>query len=250
MSYSVEELSKLANELVQEAEKHHARLRLLGGLAIFTSSPQAAAHPKLARPYKDLDFATDKKGAGIIPDVFADQGWEADRYFNALHGRTRLLFYFHGDLQADIFIGSFEQCHRLKLEKRLSLNSPALPLADLLMTKLQVHELNAKDVQDIFALLLAHRVDSSPAPEAIDLSYIAHITSDDWGWYTTINDNLDVLAGMVPAYLVGDDAKIVQARLKELCNGIETHAKTPRWQARNLIGRRMLWYDEPEEVIR
>ena len=47
-------------------------------------------------------------------------------------------------------------CHRLDLRSRLHIAGPALNPADLLLTKLQIVELNRKDAIDMIALLLAH----------------------------------------------------------------------------------------------
>lgn len=250
MTYRAEELSNLAKALIQEAEKSGAQLRLLGGLAFFLESPHAAGLPSLQRTYKDLDFAVDKKGARVIPDVFRKQGWEEDRHFNALHGRTRLLFYYQQDLQADVFIGEFEQCHTIDLDGRLSQAPVTLPLADLLLTKLQIHQMNTKDSQDIFTLLLDHDFSEGPSQGGIDLSRVLDLTSKDWGWYTTLHDNLEKLEGLLPGQLPGDDAQIVRSRLEKLKTSLEQAPKSVRWQLRSQVGRRLPWYDEPEEVNR
>jgi hypothetical protein len=255
MSYSAEQLSGLAVELVQEAGKRKSQLRLLGGIAVFLSSPQAAAKPALCREYKDLDFAVNRKGVRALGEVFTAQGWEEDRRFNALHGQDRLLFYYHDELQADIFIGRFEQCHVLNLENRLGLNDLTLPLADLLLTKLQIHQLNSKDVLDIIALLLDHVVEFHEAgdgrtPDEIDLNFISRLTGEDWGWYTSVHDNLAFLETLLPEHLAGQELLLVRTRLEKLCGAIESQPKTFRWQARSLIGRRLPWYNEPEEVNR
>jgi hypothetical protein len=250
MAYTSQELGTLAIGLVQEAEKEGAKLRLLGGLAYYLESPQAAELPALRRSYKDLDFAVDKKGARVVPDVFRKQGWEEDRHFNALHGRTRLLFYYQQSLQADVFIGEFEQCHTIDLEGRLNLASPTLPLADLLLTKLQIHQMNTKDVQDIFTLLLSHDLSEGSAQGGIDQNRILELTSKDWGWYTTLHDNLEKLEGLVPAQLDGEDGQVVHDRLEKLKMAMEQAPKGVRWQLRSQVGRRIPWYDEPEEVNR
>ena len=250
MAFNAEELSGLSQNLIAEAERHGTRLRLLGGLAFYISSPTAARLPGLQREYKDLDFAVDKKGARALGEIFSSQGWEPDRHFNALHGRTRLLFYYQKTLQADIFIGEFEQCHKLDLDSRLGLSSPTLPLADLLLTKLQVRQINEKDARDVYTLLLGHDLASDGAPGYIDLGFITHLTSSDWGWYTTIHDNLDTLDQNLPAGLAEADRQRIQSRLGSLRSAMEAAPKSLRWQMRNQVGRRVPWYDEPEEVLR
>jgi hypothetical protein len=250
MPLTAEQLQQLANQLIQEAEQKGAHLRLLGGLAFYVNSQPAKSQPGLQREYKDLDFAVDKKGAKVIPQVFADQGWTEDRRFNALHGKTRMLFTYQNEFQADIFIGSFEQCHTLDLEDRLALHPVTLPLSDLLLTKLQIHKLNAKDVQDTLSILLSHDLSDHPQAGEINLGDITSLTSNDWGWYTTIHDNLEVLSGEVGKYLQGDAARLVHERINKLHSAMEVATKSLRWKLRSQIGRRVPWYDEPEEVLR
>jgi len=197
MAHSTDELMDFALHLIKEAESRGTQLRLLGGLAIYANAPHGANLPALQRSYADLDFAVTRKGAKVLNSVFSDQGWQDDHYFNALHGGTRLLYFYQNTLQADIFIGTFAQCHQLELEKRLKLSSPTLPLADLLLTKLQIRQLNEKDVQDIFALLYDHDFEQMGSSEPVDLKYITALASNDWGWYTTLHDNLVQLRPLV-----------------------------------------------------
>lgn len=250
MAYTALGLERLALRLIQEAEQKQARLRLLGGLAFYVASPSAAKNPVLRRDYKDLDFVVNERGAGVLPDVFEDQGWEADRRFNALHGAKRMLFYYREEIQADIFVGIFEQCHKLVLDDRLKLNPTTLPLADLVLTKLQIHQLNVKDANDVFTLLLSVDLVSGPSGNQIDLSYIVGLTSNDWGWYTTLHDNLTFLEGALPKDLKPQEQKIIRSKLKALKDAIEAAPKSVRWKVRNQIGKRIAWYDEPEEVHR
>ena len=118
------------------------------------------------------------------------------------------------------------------------------------MTKLQIHQLNAKDVQDTLSILLSHDLISHPQDGEIDLDEITRLTSADWGWYTTLHDNLEILAGSVDTYLEGEAAHLVRDRLNKLQHAIEEAPKSLKWKLRSQIGRRVPWYDEPEEVLR
>ena len=76
-----------------------------------------------------------------------------------MNGRERLLFYDNpNERQVDVFVSSFRMCHEIPLEKRLSVDEDTVPLAELLLTKLQIIELNEKDVRDTVAILLEHEV--------------------------------------------------------------------------------------------
>ena len=250
MTYTSEELKKLALHLIQEAEQKGATLRLLGGLAFYLASPKTSNHPVLKREYKDLDFVVNRRGARFVTDAFIAQAWEPDRHFNALHGETRMLFYYQAEIQADLFVGNFVQCHNLKLDNRLKINPTTLSLADLLLTKLQIRKINTKDANDIFMLLLSADFVRRPDENKIDLSYITDLTSKDWGWYTTLYDNLTFLQTAIPEGLQKQERETIRAKLLELKKMIEKAPKSIGWQVRNKIGRRIAWYDEPEEVNR
>lgn len=252
MSYSTEQLLKLGSDLIKEAEQNGAPLRLLGGIAYYLNSPEARKLPQFTRVYKDLDFAVSSKGARYITKVFRKYGWTDDQQFNALHGATRMLFYYgeNLDLQVDIFVGVFEQCHTLNFEKRLDLTSPTIPLADLLMTKLEIHQLNKKDVLDIVMLLYDHDFGLTSPKEKADLGYLIQITSSDWGWYTTIHDNLDVVEAMLPDFVNGNNLMRIKNTINWIRKSMEEAPKSIKWKMRNSIGRKMQWYELPEEVNR
>lgn len=250
MGYPTGDLVTLATNLIQEAERRGAHLRLLGGLAFYIHSPKARQLRGMQREYKDLDFVVNRKGAHVLSPTFISQGWEEDRRFNTLHGLTRNLFYYQEALQADVFVRLFEQCHKLVLEKRLDMDPLTLPLADLLLTKLQIHKPNPKDIQDIFALVNDHEFGPPGNPEVIDQDYIADLTGRDWGWYTTIHDNLVAIMPLAKDYFDVENARILQARLDGFCKTIENAPKSSQWWLRDMIGRRVQWYEEPEEVNR
>src|SRR5688572_612961 len=144
--------------LLRRADEVGVPLRLLGGVAIKLRAPGELA-PAFARSYADLDFVTSKKKAGPAADLFRTEGYTPHVAFNALHGGERLLFFDEEyDRQVDVFVGAFSMCHRIPLDDRLAVDSISIPLAELVLTKLQVIELNEKDVRDTLALLHDHPV--------------------------------------------------------------------------------------------
>ena len=130
--------------------------RALGGIGIALRCPSAAAGGRLNRTYGDLDLATDRKSVAKVTDVITASGYAPASRFNAAHGRSRLLFYAADGRHLDVFIDTFTMCHGLDLRPRLGLHTHTLPLADLLLTKLQIAQLNKKDVVDIAALIVDH----------------------------------------------------------------------------------------------
>lgn len=214
-------------------------LRLLGGVAVRLrcSGPE--------REFKDLDFATSKKGSGDAQDLLRRLGYEPHVGFNAMNARERLLFFddAHGR-QVDVFVGSFRMCHEIPLEARLEVDSHTVPLAELLLTKLQIIELNEKDVHDALTLLDEH--DATDDDTGVNAGRIASLCAADWGLWRTITANLDAVASHLDRYDVDRDR--VSSRLARLQERITSEEKSRSWRLRAKVGERKRWYELPEEV--
>ncbi len=218
-------------------------LRLLGGVAVNVRSRGLPA--ALTREYKDLDFATSKKSAGDLQKLLRDLGYEPHLGFNAMNGRERLLFYDNpNERQVDVFVRSFRMCHEIPLEERLTVDEDTVPLAELLLTKLQIIELNEKDVRDTVALLLEHEVTDDDS--GVNASHVASLCADDWGLWRTISHNLESLRDRVGAYDV--DREAVRSRVSVLLDRIEAAPKSRSWRMRAKVGERKRWYQLPAEV--
>jgi hypothetical protein len=201
--------------------------------------------PGLTREYKDLDFATSKKSSGDLQKLLRDIGYEPHLGFNAMNGRERLLFYDNPNgRQVDIFVSSFRMCHEIPLEKRLTVDDDTVPLAELLLTKLQIIELNEKDVRDTVALLLEH--EATDDDRGVNATQVASLCADDWGLWRTISHNLERVREQVVHYDV--DREAVSDRVSLLLERIETAPKSRSWRLRAKIGERKRWYELPEEV--
>src|SRR5215211_67623 len=148
-----------AVRVAEEAERRDLALRLLGGVAIKVRA-RDGLEPAFEREYADLDWITKKGKSSQVQQFFEALGYVPQTRFNALYGRERLLFFDEEhDRQVDVLVGSFKMSHEIPLGKRLSLEPLTIPLAELLLTKLQIIELNEKDVRDALAILHDHPVD-------------------------------------------------------------------------------------------
>jgi hypothetical protein len=218
-------------------------VRLLGGVAVNVRS--RGLPPALTREYKDLDFATAKKSAGDLQKLLRDLGYEPHVGFNAMNGRERLLFFDNPhERQVDVFVSSFRMCHEIPLEERLAVDEDTVPLAELLLTKLQIIELNEKDVRDTVALLLEHDVTIDDT--GVNSWHISELCAEDWGLWRTITRNLETLRDRVAGYDV--DRDLVSERVTLLLERIEASPKSRSWRLRAKIGERKRWYELPEEV--
>jgi hypothetical protein len=232
--------------LLARASEAAVPLRLLGGVAIKLRAPRDLP-PAFARRYADLDFVTKKKAGGDAADLLRAEGYMPHVAFNALHGGDRLLFFDdENDRQIDVFVGAFSMCHKIPLDDRIGVDETSIPLAELLLTKLQVIELNEKDVRDTLALLHDHPVGDADG-DAVNGARVAGLCAADWGLWRTITENLAACRAYTATYDLPDPA-CVAARLDDLLGRIEREPKTRGWRLRARIGDRKRWYDLPEEV--
>jgi hypothetical protein len=221
-------------------------LRLLGGVAIKLRAP-ADLPAAFSRSYADLDFVTPKKSAGAAADLFRAEGYTPHVAFNALHGGERLLFFDdENGRQVDVFVGAFSMCHRIPLDDRIEVDPVSIPLAELLLTKLQVIELNEKDVRDALALLHDHPVGVEDGA-TLNGSQVAALCATDWGLWRTITQNLVACRSFADTYDVPDRRQLDE-RLDAVLERIEAEPKSRAWRLRAKVGDRKRWYELPEEV--
>jgi hypothetical protein len=240
-----------ARRIVAEAAERGLTLRLLGGLAIRLHSP-SAAHRALARIYPDLDFACADKRGYRVETLITDLGYTANKTFNLLNGDHRLLFFDEAnERQIDVFVGGFHMCHRIPFtEARLQAEPLTLPLAELLLTKMQIVQMNEKDVRDLCALLLDHPLGEGDV-EMLNLPYFARLCADDWGLWKTVSLNLQKVRDFSDTYELASDQKLILSeRLAVLRKALDETPKSLKWKARDKIGERVQWYELPEEVKR
>ena len=226
-------------------------IRLLGGVGV-AMHDHGPVPPALERGYGDLDIVVPAKSSRATVAALTAAGYVPNDRFNALHGARRMLFYDTvNKRQVDVFVGEFSMCHRLDLSDRLALHGYALDAADLLLTKLQIHEINRKDLVDAVRVLLTHpTADLGPGAteDTVSLERLRAVTSSDWGWFTTVTDNLQLVHAAAADLLEGDAAAVVQTRVEDIGESLRAAPKSLRWKARSVVGRKTPWYELPEEV--
>jgi hypothetical protein len=236
-----------AERLLFLADDRGVPLRLLGGVAIRLRAGDRCPDA-LVRPYGDLDLAAGKGSSRTLGRLLVEAGYEADREFNALRGKERLLFYdLPNGRKLDVFVGSFSMCHKIPLGNRLETDRQTIPLAELLLTKLQVVELNEKDVTDALALLATHELANRDGG-TINADRIAALCGSDWGLWRTFTSNLTECRARVVDYLDGEVGLDVSDRTDALLARIEAQPKSRGWRLRARVGERVRWYELPEEV--
>ncbi|TMF01437.1 MAG: nucleotidyltransferase family protein [Chloroflexi bacterium] len=233
-----------AGRIADVAKKAGVRVKLLGGAGIHLHSP-SAARPPLKRKYGDLDYAISKKDRKLVLSLFPSLGYEANERFNLMNGDTRLYFYDSGHgRQVDIFIDVFKMSHVIDLRGRLDGDGPCATPADLLLSKLQIYEINRKDLIDVIALVLDHPI--GEGDDAIDARYVARLACEDWGLCRTVQLNIPRLLHTLDELDV--DRELVRSRVAEIQGAIDAGPKPLKWRLRAQVGDRLQWYELPEEV--
>lgn len=240
-------LLTLTNELIRLAELRGARLRALGGLGIALRTRDA--HRLLQREFADIDLAAGKKSRRQVAEAMEDAGLQAEPEFNALQGARRQIWWTPDrETHVDVFLGEFAMCHRMDLSERLPADHPALTAADLLLMKLQVVELNRKDVTDAAALLSTHRLGDDDNSGSINRNRLVEVLSNDWGFYTTATDNLEKLPDLVAAVDPELARRVTEAAI-QIREEVDAAPKSRAFKLRGRVGRRKRWYEVPDESI-
>jgi hypothetical protein len=219
---------------------------LLGGVAVVMRCP-SAAKPPFSRRYVDIDLIGRRKETAKINQLFKDLGYKPRERFNALHG-SRLIFNDMRNMRrVDVFLDVFQMCHKFDFKDRLRLEPKTITMSDLLSTKLQIVEINEKDIRDILVILLDHEVVAEEAADRINASYIAKLCADDWGIYRTLTMNLDRVPEFVKRLSLDDEQRDrILARTDFLRKAIESAPKSMGWKMRAAVGDKKRWYELPE----
>jgi len=222
-------------------------MRLMGGLAIYLRS-ESVRKPPFARDYNDMDFAASSKARSRLKTLLDGQGYVPEKLFNAIHGAQRLNYAEpSGRWTIDILIDELSMSHRLDLRGRMDGPEPTISLADLLLTKLQIWQINRKDLGDALCLLADCPLGKG-GPDAIGLDRLASVLGSDWGFCHTAERNLDRIAELWAAEPVPDALFDVAGQVASVKAAIEAAPKTFSWKARARVGERVRWYETPEEV--
>ena len=229
------------------ADARGVTLRVVGGVAVALHT-QGEVHPALRRPYRDIDLVTRRKGDREALKVLIDAGYESNERFNSMVGaHNRLVVYDNpNQRQLDVFVGEFRMCHWCR-SIASDADSPTVPLAELLVTKLQIVKMNEKDSRTS-----SRSCSSTPSARATTrrstpvaspscrgrLGALAHDEGARSSTYVRAR----------PLALEDAERDLVRQRLDQLWERVEGEPKSMRFKARARVGDRTRWYEEPDEV--
>jgi hypothetical protein len=248
------ERARFENEvkrIIETGNQAGVLLRLLGSLAFHYHCPQMGyLQAELGRAYTDIDLAAYSSQVKEIKALMTGLGYTENReVFIVSEGNRAIFDNAHNHLHVDVFYEKLDFCHVIKWHGRLEVDSPTIPLAELLLEKMQIVKINEKDIIDTMMLLLEHPLGDSDA-ETINLGLIARLCAADWGLWRTVTMNLDKVKKLAPGYQqLSDDLKTrVVQQVDAALMRIEAEPKPMAWRMRARVGDRVQWYKDVDEV--
>ena len=207
-------------------------LRLLGRVGVLVHCPASLAMGG-ERPIENLDLAVAPKQRRRLAELLRSDAYAADKKFNSRYIGSRMLFY--GPLgQLHIIVGAFEMNHAIELRDRLHLDTPTLPVTDLLLAKLQILRLETPDAADALLLLREHEV-AREEGDVINIGYIETLVRADWGLWRTISGNFDRLIALT------SDVDAID-RIQCIRSALDNIPKSTRFKLRARLGELLPWY--------
>ncbi len=237
--------------VVREANARGIPLKLLGGQAVRLLCP---LFPHRARKDQDMDFACISSKKREVIAFFAEQGFLGDQRFNTLHGDRQMYFTTaDGKTSVDVVMDRLNMCHVLDFRDRIDRLPDTLDVADLLLTKLQVLELNregrARHPPPALRLLGCGRrragtlgIGPHGEARAAGLGLVAD-RHDEPGQGRPLRGGR--------ARRPGPEARVYDppSRPSPSSRMLRTRCSKPlKWKLRAKVGDRVQWYQLPEEV--
>lgn len=250
-------------QIVTVAQERRVPLRILGALSCYlqlkkVSQEAVELYQRLGRMgdgvmFTDLDVMGYRKHRSDIMKVLEKElHLTPDLRFLQIYGGQRLLYYKGNSFSIDVFLDKLEYSHDVDFRNRLELDYPTISLADFVLEKLQIHEVNRKDLVDLVATFLHFDVQDG---KGIDSAYISTILAGDWGFWYDANANLRKTVQMggqlvQEGRLNEGQRDIVEKKVSTLLSSIEGHPKSKDWTKRSSVGTAKPWYRAVEEVVR
>jgi hypothetical protein len=239
-----------ARHLTDAAQCEGIILRVMGPIALHFYFPDYVdLYRRMERlgerVFTDIDYASYGKNRGKIVPFFEKQGYLLEKRAAMMSGGTRHI-YFGGRIpMIDVFFDKLDYNHPIEYKDRLELHSHCVSLTDLLLQKLQIVQINDKDLKDAMILLLAGQIGEDDKNK-INLKYLAKLMSDDWGFYYTSVMNLNkVQAAIYGVPVLSDqDRLLIKENAETIIKSIEMAPKSGKWKGRAKTGTSKIWYKE------
>lgn len=248
------EREKFVDELkriLAASEKESLSLRVIGSLAFQLHCPtHGYLQAAMGRAYTDIDFAAYKRHSREIRGLMNALGYEEDReVFTISEGDRAIFNHPTNGLHVDVFYDKLDFCHTISWSGRLEADAPTIPLAEMLLEKMQIVKINAKDVIDTIMLLLEHPLGETDR-ERINVGRIAQLCARDWGLWRTLTMNLEKVSQLAQEYpqLSPDQKSQVFDQTSAIRARLDAEPKSTAWKLRARVGERVKWYQDVDEV--
>ena len=263
-----ERLMAEAMTVIDTARSHHAHLRLTGGLAVRRYATDLAF---VDREFSDIDLIGLSGETARLRRTFEELGYEENHYVAQATGGAQLQYLTrtqpleHARMlerpqplepanvasnadHVDVFLDAMRMDHDVDARGRLTLDPYAISPADVLLTKLQIGQIAAKDLHDIIALLKDVPLGDRDGNASINASRLARACARDWGLFHDVVANLELVASGLGDFSFRDEEKaLVAMRLAALREAISSEDKSLRWRLRARAGTRLPWRREVED---
>jgi len=226
-------------------------MRVIGSLAFQLHCPKFGyLQAELGRAYTDIDFAAYQRQTKEIQVLMVGLGYRENREVFIVSEGDRAIFE-RADIgiHIDVFYEKLAFSHVIQWNNRLEVDNPSIPLAEMLLEKMQIVKINEKDVIDTIMLLLEHPLGDKDH-ETINIKYIAGLCSADWGLWRTTTMNLDKVRQLAQGYtqLTLEQKEKINSQVKSALTHIEQTPKSLAWRLRARVGDRVKWYKDVDEV--
>ena len=238
------------DRLVALADVRGVALRLLGALAFAKRCPRHAyLQETLKREYTDIDFAGYGKQASQIKALLRREGYVEDTLmYVESAGSWMVLNQPVAGLHLDLFLDTVEFWHNIPWKGRLETHDATIPLAEMLMQKMQIVQINEKDIIDTIMLLLEHPLGDEDG-DVINVGLVARVCAKDWGWWRTLTMNVHKVRQAAGAYELGPEERDrVVAQADAILRRIDGEPKSIGWKMRAKVGDRKKWYRDVGEL--
>lgn len=244
-------LAEAALRIIEQAAAEGLTVRLSGSAACLLHCPNGR-HLILrnGRMIRDVDLVGYLPEKRRLDTLLQDFGFRPEGRLMTIPGLRRSLFYAPSNaFRCDVFYDALEFCHTIDLRGCLEQNYPNLPLAYLLLQKLQIVRLASKDIQDVQALLCEHELGEG-STETMDIAHVSRLCARDWGLWRTVTGNLSIIGEITEQDmdLAASDVKVIMTRLHGLLEAIGKFPKSLGWRLRAIVGERWRWYENVEDL--
>jgi hypothetical protein len=246
-----EKFEQELKHILRSSEETGILLHVIGSLAFQMHYPQLGyLQAAMGRTYTDIDFAAYGRQSKSIQELLTSLGYKENReVFITSEGERAIFDRPDTGLRVDVFCEKLDFCHTIYWKDRLEVDSPTIPLAELLLEKMQIVKINEKDVIDTIMLLLGHPLGNGDQ-ETINIERIARLCADDWGLWRTTTMNLDKVQKLAMQYqqLTPDQKDKIESQVKKALERLETEPKPMPWKLHARLGDRVKWYKDVDEV--